>query len=167
MEIPDIMTNDAIKQTVGYKYYKIQKDQSNQEVNVSSKPKKVVVPKKPRTITIADNIVEQETLAFKLAKSVNIEEQRLQQQIDSNATRNSSSSDTDEDNDTDDAEDSNLDIFDNDSDKGDDDATGFRVFMYNESNEPPKFTPIGPTIAHLWSTSQISLMIHLVDRNNS
>nr|GFC11676.1 hypothetical protein [Tanacetum cinerariifolium] len=34
----------------------------NQEVNVPRKPKKVVVPKKPRTLTFTDNIVE-ETVA--------------------------------------------------------------------------------------------------------
>ncbi|GJW64034.1 hypothetical protein Tco_0115918 [Tanacetum coccineum] len=51
----------------------------NQEVNVSSKPKQIVVLRKKRTITVADNIVEQETMAVELAKSVSIEEQRLQQ----------------------------------------------------------------------------------------
>nr|GEY38788.1 hypothetical protein [Tanacetum cinerariifolium] len=50
----------------------------NQEVNVPSKPKKAVVPKKPKTIIVADNIVEQE-VAVKLAKSMSVEEQRLQQ----------------------------------------------------------------------------------------
>ncbi|GJZ92067.1 hypothetical protein Tco_0664132 [Tanacetum coccineum] len=48
----------------------------NREVNVSSKPKKAVVPRKLRTITEADNLIEQE--AVELAKSVSIEEQRLQ-----------------------------------------------------------------------------------------
>ncbi|GJU93394.1 hypothetical protein Tco_1318150 [Tanacetum coccineum] len=49
------------------------------EVNVSSKPKKVVVPRKTRTILVADNLIEQESVAIELAKSVSIEEQRLQQ----------------------------------------------------------------------------------------
>nr|GEV63344.1 hypothetical protein [Tanacetum cinerariifolium] len=90
--------------SVGYKFYKMKKDESgkviakeepkeqyvspvrsgrgkgylcigNQEVNVSSKPKKVVVLSKPRIITEADNLIEQE--AVELAKSVSIEEQRL------------------------------------------------------------------------------------------
>ncbi|GJY90732.1 hypothetical protein Tco_0505928 [Tanacetum coccineum] len=51
----------------------------NREVNVSSKPKKAVVPRKPRTITVADNLIEQEAMAVELAKFVSIEEQRLQQ----------------------------------------------------------------------------------------
>ncbi|GKD98183.1 hypothetical protein Tco_1382080 [Tanacetum coccineum] len=39
----------------------------NQEVNLPRKPKKAVVPKKLRTLTIADNIVE-ETIVVELAK---------------------------------------------------------------------------------------------------
>ncbi|GJU38666.1 hypothetical protein Tco_1191623, partial [Tanacetum coccineum] len=105
MDISDTMINDAIKQSAGYKYYKIKKDKSekdnakeepeeqhvslvrsgrgkgyicsgNQEVNVPIKPKKAVVPHKPRTLIITENIVE-ETVAVKLEKSVRIEEQRL------------------------------------------------------------------------------------------
>ncbi|GJT63568.1 hypothetical protein Tco_1015048 [Tanacetum coccineum] len=87
IEIPDTMINDAIKEPAGYKYYKIKKDQSKednaekepeeQNVNVSSKPNKTVIPRKQRTITVADNIVEQEIVAVELAKSVSIVEQRL------------------------------------------------------------------------------------------
>ncbi|GJW67539.1 hypothetical protein Tco_0121963 [Tanacetum coccineum] len=93
----------------GYKYYKHKKDESekgkaaeepeeqhvclvrsgrgkgymclgNQEVNLPRKPKKAVVPKKLRTLTIVDNIVE-ETIVVELAKSVSIKEQRLQQRV--------------------------------------------------------------------------------------
>ncbi|GJZ01475.1 hypothetical protein Tco_0519436 [Tanacetum coccineum] len=109
LEILDSIINDAIKQSAGYKYYKTKKDQSgkdndqdtreeqnvstvrrgrgkgymcsyNQEVNVSSKPKKDVVPRRKRTITHADNLLETEDEAVLLAKSVSIEEQRRQQQ---------------------------------------------------------------------------------------
>ncbi|GKA96219.1 retrovirus-related pol polyprotein from transposon TNT 1-94 [Tanacetum coccineum] len=81
-----------------YKFYKMKKDESekgiakeepeeqhvspvisgrgkgymcigNREFNVSSKPKKVVVPKN-QTLTVANNIVEQETVAVELAKSI-------------------------------------------------------------------------------------------------
>ncbi|GKE60399.1 hypothetical protein Tco_1510766, partial [Tanacetum coccineum] len=108
MEIPNTMINDAIKQSAGYKYYQIKKDESeqgnveeepeekhvspvrrgkgkghmcisNREVNVSNKPKKSCVPRKPRTIIFAENIVEQEAVVVKLVKSISIEEQRLQQ----------------------------------------------------------------------------------------
>nr|GEY08613.1 hypothetical protein [Tanacetum cinerariifolium] len=44
----------------------------NQEVNISSKPKKAVVPRKLRTITVGDNIIEQEIVVVELAKSVSI-----------------------------------------------------------------------------------------------
>ncbi|GJY09074.1 hypothetical protein Tco_0377259 [Tanacetum coccineum] len=52
----------------------------NLEVNVSSKPKNDVVPRRKRTITIADNIIETEDEAVMLVKSVSIDEQRLKQQ---------------------------------------------------------------------------------------
>ncbi|GJZ44533.1 hypothetical protein Tco_0591788 [Tanacetum coccineum] len=48
------------------------------------------------------------------------------------------------DDDKDDAKVFNMDISDDDSDKGDDDAAGFRVFMYDKTKKPPKFTPISP-----------------------
>ncbi|GKA46640.1 hypothetical protein Tco_0739523 [Tanacetum coccineum] len=69
MEIPDTMINDAIKQSTRYKYYKHKKNESNQEVNVPSMFKKNVVPRKQRSITIANNLVPQEDVAVELAKS--------------------------------------------------------------------------------------------------
>ncbi|GKC49121.1 hypothetical protein Tco_1071866, partial [Tanacetum coccineum] len=195
----------------------------NREVNVSSKPKKVVVPRKPKTITEADNLIEQE--AVELAKSISIEEQILQQreimtqlkiekqvrkdveegyvaerglkmkgvptedptvqsllalrkgskesrrehvrkevqagrgerlsvaqeenyefkdisESDSDAIRSYSWSDTNKDDEQDDTEDSDMDIFDDDDDdkRDEDDATRFGVFIYNKSQELPKFT---------------------------
>ncbi|GKC46874.1 hypothetical protein Tco_1064596 [Tanacetum coccineum] len=171
---------------VGYKYYKIKKDESekynveeeqqvspiktgrgkgymslgNQEFNVPRKPKKLVVPKKPRTLTVADNIVE-ETIVVELAKSINMyaakrgvklkgialedlvvqsllelrkgtKESRLE---NSDATRDSLCSETDEekDDETDDSEDSDMDLSDDEPNKGDDDAAGFGVLVYNKS----------------------------------
>ncbi|GJZ38035.1 hypothetical protein Tco_0584226 [Tanacetum coccineum] len=107
MKIPDTMINDAFKQSTGYKYYRAKKSESekakaieepkeqhvspvrsgigkvymrsgDQEVNVPNAFKKNVVPRKARTFTIADNIVE-EPVAFELAKSISIDEQRRQQ----------------------------------------------------------------------------------------
>ncbi|GJY41859.1 hypothetical protein Tco_0429129 [Tanacetum coccineum] len=70
---------------------------------------------------------------------------------DSDATTSSSWSDTNKDDDKDDAENYDMfklyvDISDDDSDKGDDDAARFGVFMYDKSKELPKFTPINPAI---------------------
>ncbi|GJZ39217.1 hypothetical protein Tco_0585780, partial [Tanacetum coccineum] len=47
---------------------------SNLEVNVSSKPKNDVVPRRKRTITFADNIFENEKEAILLSKLVNTDE---------------------------------------------------------------------------------------------
>nr|GEZ18096.1 hypothetical protein [Tanacetum cinerariifolium] len=58
-----------------------------------------------------------------------------------------SSVDTDEDKDdeTNNAEDSNMDIYDNDSDKGDVDDTDVFAEFVNKSQELPKFTPLSPS----------------------
>ncbi|GJX48025.1 hypothetical protein Tco_0273215 [Tanacetum coccineum] len=98
MEIPDTMINDAFKHSTGYKYYKAKKAESekakvaddpeeqhvspvrsgkgkgymrlgDQEANVSSAFKKIVVPRKIRTLTVTGNIVE-EPVAVELAKSI-------------------------------------------------------------------------------------------------
>ncbi|GJU99776.1 hypothetical protein Tco_1329047 [Tanacetum coccineum] len=108
MEIPDSMIIDAIKLSAGYKFYKQKKSESeigrgaenleehhvcpiksgrgkgymrlgDQEVNVPKEFKKNVIPRKQRSITFADNLISQEDVAVELAKSISIEEQRLQQ----------------------------------------------------------------------------------------
>ncbi|GJR76161.1 hypothetical protein Tco_0088526 [Tanacetum coccineum] len=107
MEIPNIMINDTFKKSARYKYYKAKKVESNkaksteepeeqhvspvrrgldkgymrsgnQEANVPSMFKKNVVPKKTRSLTIADNIIK-EPIAVELAKPISIQEQRRQQ----------------------------------------------------------------------------------------
>ncbi|GJY66795.1 hypothetical protein Tco_0469033 [Tanacetum coccineum] len=180
MEIPDTMINDAIKESAGYKYYKIKKNENgkdnaeeepeekhvtlvrrgkgkwymcigNQEVNVSRKPKKVVVPRKQRTITVADNIVEQETLKIEKQvekdvdegyaverglklKGVSTEDLAVQSLIalrkgskESKVSMYEMKCKQVEVKDA--TEDSDMDISGNDSKKGDDDATGFGVFV--------------------------------------
>ncbi|GJT92516.1 hypothetical protein Tco_1081361 [Tanacetum coccineum] len=125
------------------------------QANVLRKPKKAGVPKKPRTLIVADNIVE-ESIAIELAKSVSIEEQQPQQReimnqlkikrqvekyvedtyaaeagvklkaTDSDATRDSLCLDTDEEKD-DETDDSDDSNMDlsDDEPKGDDNAAGF------------------------------------------
>ncbi|GJU33303.1 hypothetical protein Tco_1176892 [Tanacetum coccineum] len=65
----------------------------------------------------------------------------------SDATRGSSCSDTDEEKDveTDDSDDSGMDLSD-DNPQGDDDASGFGVFMYNKYTEPLKSTYLSLTV---------------------
>ncbi|GJY57249.1 hypothetical protein Tco_0456364 [Tanacetum coccineum] len=267
MEIPDTMINDTIKHSEGYKYYKHKKIESekakvaeepeeqhispvksgrgkgnmrlgDQEVNVPSSFKKNVVPKKTRSLTVADNIVE-EPVAVELAKSISIEDQRCQQReimtqltidrqiekdvedtyaewgqklkgliiedpvvqslldlrkgskesrleslrqekqlvggegssathdkqyefkdisaTNSDATQDSLCSDTDEAKyyETDD---SDMDLYD-DEPKGDDDAVGFRVFMYNKSTELLKSTYLSPTV----TTSSLEYIQNLLN----
>ncbi|GJV35831.1 hypothetical protein Tco_1408308 [Tanacetum coccineum] len=141
MEIPDIMINDAIKQSARYKYYKLKKDESekgNQEVNVPSKPKKKVVPKKLRTLTVADNIVDQEIVAVEIPpyqKMISIVQPRTSHKKEKNKH-------TDKDDDEDNTKDFDMDIFEDETNiRDNDDAAGFGVFIYNKSQELPKFTP--------------------------
>ncbi|GKD17725.1 hypothetical protein Tco_1206883 [Tanacetum coccineum] len=84
MEIPDTMINDAIKQSAGYRYYKYKKNESEKAEAAEEPEEHHVSPvrsgkEKKMSITIADNLVLQEDVTVELAKSVSIEEQRLQQ----------------------------------------------------------------------------------------
>ncbi|GKA42766.1 hypothetical protein Tco_0735426 [Tanacetum coccineum] len=153
MEIPETMNNDVIKESVGYRCYKMKKDGSekgnakeepeeqhvstvrrgrgkgcmcigNQEVNVSSKPNQTVVRRKQRTITVVGNIVEHKT-------------KQVEKDVDEGyaAKRGLKLKDTNKDDDKDDTKVSKMDISDDEDNKrdNDDDAAGFRVFVYNKS----------------------------------
>nr|GEV37251.1 hypothetical protein [Tanacetum cinerariifolium] len=67
--------------------------------------------------------------------------------IDSDATQDSLCLDINEakDDETNYSDDNDMDLS-NDDPKGDDDATGFRVFMYTKSTEPLKSTYLSPII---------------------
>ncbi|GKE92326.1 hypothetical protein Tco_1573421, partial [Tanacetum coccineum] len=241
MEIPDTMINDAFKKSAGYKYYKAKKVESEKakaaeepeeqnvspvrsgkgkgymrsgdnEANVPKMFKKDVVPRKTRSLTVAE-----ETVAVELAKSISIAEQHtyaewgrklkgpvvkdpaVQSLLDlrkgskasrleslrkkkqavagegssaahtkyydtsdteSDATHYSSCSDTSEEsaNGTDDANDSDMDLSDDNPDK-DDDTAGFGVFMYNKFTETPKSTYFSPTI----TSSSLDFIQNLLD----
>nr|GEX01324.1 hypothetical protein [Tanacetum cinerariifolium] len=53
MEVPDAMISDAIKKKAGYTYYMAKKI----ETNVPNKLKKDVMPRKTRSLTIAEEAV--------------------------------------------------------------------------------------------------------------
>ncbi|GJS53632.1 hypothetical protein Tco_0626994 [Tanacetum coccineum] len=163
MEIPTTMIDDAFKKLVGYKYYNAKKVESDNEANVPKMFKKDVVPRKTRSLTIA-----KETIEVELAKSISINEQRTQQRQRSQLTI-----DRQIDNDvaytyaehikgkcygTDDADNSDMDLSDDNLDE-DDDAAGFRVFMYNKSIEMPKSTYLSLTI----SSSSLDFIQNLLD----
>ncbi|GKF35284.1 hypothetical protein Tco_0108484, partial [Tanacetum coccineum] len=81
----------------------------------------------------------------------------------SNATQYSLCSDTDEakdyeTDDSDDSDDSDMDLYD-DEPKEDDDAVGFRVFMYNKSTELLKSTYLSPTV----TTSSLEYIHNLLN----
>ncbi|GJX15552.1 hypothetical protein Tco_0216384 [Tanacetum coccineum] len=198
MEIPNIMINDAFKKSAGYKYYKAKKVESkkakatkepeeqhvspvrrglgkgymrsrDQEANVPSMFKKNVVPRKTRSLTVADNIIK-EPIAVELAKSISIQEQRRQQRdimtqllIDQQIDRDVEDTyaeqgkklkvmqhkilhvDEEKDIETNDSNDSDMDLSE-DEPRGDDDATRFGVFVYNKSIEPLKSTYLNPIV---------------------
>ncbi|GKD60061.1 hypothetical protein Tco_1297570 [Tanacetum coccineum] len=102
MEIPDTMIDDAFKKSTGYKYYRAKKAKSkkakadeelkeqhvspvksgrrkgymrlgDQEANVPNMFKKNAMTRKTRSLTVADNIVE-EPAAVELANSINVED---------------------------------------------------------------------------------------------
>ncbi|GJU37349.1 hypothetical protein Tco_1185703 [Tanacetum coccineum] len=81
MEIKNTMIDDAFKKIAGYKYYKANKVESKNEANVPKLFKKNDVPRKTRTLTVAE-----ETIAVELAKSISIKEPRTQQRRRSQLT---------------------------------------------------------------------------------
>ncbi|GKD52872.1 hypothetical protein Tco_1286259 [Tanacetum coccineum] len=143
----------------------------DQEANVPNTFKKNVVPRKTRSLTVADNIVE-EPVAVELAKSINtyaewgqklkgpvVEDpslldlrkgskaSRLESLKQAKQAVGGEGSNTDEakDDETDDSDDFDMDLP-NDKPKGDDDVVGFEVFMYNNSTESLKSTYLSPTV---------------------
>ncbi|GJS73932.1 hypothetical protein Tco_0706773 [Tanacetum coccineum] len=174
MEIPDTMISDAIKKSAGYNFYIAKKKESakdkivvepkeqhvsriksgrgkafmcygDQAVNV---PKKDVVLRKTRSLTIAEEIVVGPVVEDPAVQSL------LDLQKGSKASR-LENTDSDEvlyslcseesENETDDADDSDMDLSD-DNPQGDDDAARFGVFMYNKSTEAPNSTYFSPTV---------------------
>ncbi|GKA81373.1 hypothetical protein Tco_0788065 [Tanacetum coccineum] len=201
MEIPDSMISNAIKKSTGYNYYMAKKKEStkdkiidepeeqhvspiksgrgkgsmcygDQAVNV---PKKDVVPRKIRYLTIAEEIVVDIYVEWGQNLKVPVVEDPVVQSLldlqkgsktsrpkslkqkkqsiieerpskahnkhyayldtNSDAILYSLCSEESED-ETDDADDSDMDLSD-DNPQGNDDATGFGVFMYKNSTETP------------------------------
>nr|GEZ55030.1 hypothetical protein [Tanacetum cinerariifolium] len=147
MDVPNAIINDAIKKKAGYKYYMAKKV----ETNVPNKLKKDVVPRKTRSLTIAEEAVAVEDPAVqslldlrKGSKASKLESLRQKKQpilgegssasqnkyyssidTDSDTTLFSSSSDKPEGsaNKTDDADESDIDLSDDNLDGDDDDAS--------------------------------------------
>ncbi|GJZ75497.1 hypothetical protein Tco_0639962 [Tanacetum coccineum] len=191
MEVPDAMISDAIKKKVGYKYYIAKKVESeetkivdkseeqhvspiksgrgkgfmcygDQVSNVPNKLKKDVVPRKIRSLTIAEEavvdmynewgqklkgpVVEDLTVQSLLGLRKGSKASRLENTA-SDATLYSSSLDKSEEsaNETDDVDESNMDLS-NDNPQGDDDAARYGVFMHNKSSATPNSTYLNLTV---------------------
>nr|GEW91545.1 hypothetical protein [Tanacetum cinerariifolium] len=169
------MIDDTFKKSVGYKYYRAKKaetdnivkertamelakslsikDQSHQQREIMTQ----LTINRHIESDVEDTIQGKQAREFKAGKA-NSYRRRIKYRLqkyhefenisatDSDATQDSSRSDTDEEKDvkTDDFDDFDMDLFE-DKPCGDDDATGFGVFMYNKSTEPLKSTYMSPT----------------------
>ncbi|GJR41972.1 reverse transcriptase domain-containing protein [Tanacetum coccineum] len=129
--------------SVRYNYYKTKKDQSGKDNDHNTSEEQNVsrvgrVQEKGYMCSVNTKVEE----AFADEKGKKLKDTDSQ----TIASSSWSSDGDDKDDDKDDAENSNMDISGDDSDKTDADAAGFRIFMYDKTKELPKFTPISPTI---------------------
>ncbi|GJZ34039.1 hypothetical protein Tco_0579475 [Tanacetum coccineum] len=236
--ILDVMISDAIKKKAGYMYYMAKKVESekakivdkpeekhvspiksgrgkgfmyygDQVANVPNKLKKDVVPRKTRSLTIAEGAVVDDTVVDTYAewgqklkgpavedpavqslldlrkgsKASRLESLRQKKQpvvgegssvahnkyyssldTDSDATLYSSSSDKPEGsaNETDDADESDIDLFDDNPHRDDDDAR-YGVFMHNKSTATPSSTYLSPTV----TSSSLDFIQTLLDETHA
>ncbi|GJT83053.1 hypothetical protein Tco_1057395, partial [Tanacetum coccineum] len=124
----------------------------DQVANVPNKLKKDVVLRKTRSLTIAKELV-----ISKLANSVNIQEMRSQQYTDSDATIYSSSPEGSA-NETDDADESDMNLSD-DNPHGYDNDARYEVFMHNKSTATPNSTYLSLTV----TSSSLDFIQNLLD----
>ncbi|GJZ29748.1 hypothetical protein Tco_0574395 [Tanacetum coccineum] len=171
MEVSDAMINDAIKKNIGYKYYMATKVEKKakivdkpEEQHVS--PIKVEKEKKLKGPAVEDPAVQSLLDLRKGSKASRLESLRKKKQpvareglsvahnkyysssdTASDATLYSSSSDESEGsaNKTNDADESNMDLS-NDNPQGDDVAARYGVFMHNKSTATPNSTYLSPTV---------------------
>ncbi|GJT06855.1 hypothetical protein Tco_0841317 [Tanacetum coccineum] len=155
MEVSDAMISDAIKKKAEYKYYMAKTVESkkakiidkpeeqhiciiksergkgflcygDQVANVPSKLKKDVVPRKTRSLTIAEEaVVDTATDATLYSSSLDKSKESA--------------------NETDDVDESNMDLS-NDNPNRDDDVANYGVFMHNKSTATPNSTYLSLTV---------------------
>ncbi|GJT16218.1 hypothetical protein Tco_0874924 [Tanacetum coccineum] len=184
MEVTDAMISDAIKKKAGYTYYMAKKVESekakivdepekqhislvksgrgkgfmcygDQVVNVPNKLKKNVIPRKTRSLTIAEEIKGSKASRLKslrkkkqpVAGEGSSAAHNKYYDTNSDATLYSSSLDKTEEgaNETDDADESDMDLSD-DNPQGDNDAARYGVFMHNKSTPTPNSTYLSLTV---------------------
>ncbi|GJR41365.1 hypothetical protein Tco_1217049 [Tanacetum coccineum] len=162
IEIPDTMISDAIKKLAGYKFYMAKKVESENAKTVDEPEEQHVSPVKSgrgkgfMCLVVEDPAVQSLLDLRKGSKASRLESLSQKKQTvtgegSSNAhNKHYADSDTNSDailyslcseeneNETDDADDSDMDLFDDNPNK--DDVAGFGVIMYNKSAETPNST---------------------------
>ncbi|GJR95911.1 hypothetical protein Tco_0268085 [Tanacetum coccineum] len=138
IEVLDAIMSDAIKKKERYMYYMSKKVESK-KVNVPNKLKKDMVPRKTRSLSIAEEIV--------VGEEPNAAYNKFYDSSDNDTTLYSSNSDKPKEsaNKTDDADESNMDLSDDNPD-GDDDDVRYGVFMHNKSTATPNSTYLNLTV---------------------
>nr|GEV30379.1 hypothetical protein [Tanacetum cinerariifolium] len=203
MEIPDKMISDAIKKLAGYKFYMAKKVKSenaktvdepkeqhvspvkskrgkifrcygDQVVNVPNKPKKDVLPRRTRSLSIAkETVIGEHANSFGIRETNTQRHRRSQLRIDSqidddssdtnsDAILCSSSSDDIEEsaNETDDADESDMDLSDDNPDGDDDDAGYGALLDETPANELTNF------MSHpMYTNTQTTLVVHNSEEN--
>ncbi|GJY99727.1 hypothetical protein Tco_0517157 [Tanacetum coccineum] len=189
MKVPDAMISDAIKKKVGYKYYiakKVENEKAkivnepeeqhisliksgrgkgfmwygDQVANVPNKLKKDVVPRRTRPFTIAKEAVV-DKLGQKL-KGPAVEDPVVQSLLDLQKGSKASMLESlrkMKQPEIDDADESNMDLPD-DNPHGDDDDARYGVFMYNKSTATPNSTYFSPTV----TSSSLDFIQSLLDK---
>ncbi|GJX09951.1 hypothetical protein Tco_0199810 [Tanacetum coccineum] len=169
MEVLDAMISDAIKKKAGYTYYMAKKVEIE---NVPNKLKKDDVPRKTRSLTIAEEaVVGSKASTLKSLKqkkqavtgegsSAAHNKYYASSYANSDATLYSSSSDESKEsaNKIHDADKPDMDLFD-DNPNGDDDATRYGVFMHNKSTTTPNSTYLSSTV----TSSSLNFIHTLLD----
>ncbi|GKA17358.1 hypothetical protein Tco_0697195 [Tanacetum coccineum] len=140
MKIPNSMISDSIKKSAGYNYYMTKKKESAKD-KIVDEPKEQHVSPKLKGPVVEDPAVQSLLDLRKGSKASKLENN------DSEATLYSLISDTTEKsaNETDDADESDMDLSD-DNLNGDDDVVRYGVFMHNKSTKTPNSTYFGPTV---------------------
>ncbi|GJT95339.1 hypothetical protein Tco_1090857 [Tanacetum coccineum] len=155
IEVPDAMISDAIKKKAGYTYYMAKKVESEKAKIVDKPEEQNVSPfksgrekgfmcygdQKLKGLAVDDPAVQSLLDLRKGSKASRFEN------TDSDAILYSSSSDKTEEstNETDDADESDMDLSD-DNPHGDNDVAGYGVFMHNKSIATPNSTYLSLTV---------------------
>ncbi|GJS45390.1 hypothetical protein Tco_0595511 [Tanacetum coccineum] len=141
MEILDTMISDAIKKSAGYNYYIAKKNESAKDKIVDEPEEQPVSPvkntyaewgQKLKGHVVKDLAVPSLLDLWKGSKASKLESLKQKKQAE-------------KENETDDADASDMDLSNDNPDRGND-AAGFGMFIYNNSTETPNSTYLSPIV---------------------